>query len=138
MRKIITTLLILSIFAMAKFSGIDANKLIQMQKQGVPIIDIRTPQEWKDRGIIKGAHLIMFFDAKGDAHPREFLEKLNQIIKDKNQPFIIYCAHSNRTKVVGKWLSDRLGYKNVYELKGGIEYGWRDLGKSVEHLKGNR
>ncbi len=137
MRKIVIAVLSLSIFAMAKFSGIDANKLIEMQKQGVPVIDIRTPGEWKERGIIKGSHLIMFFDANGKDHAREFLQKLNQIVKDKNEPFIIYCAHSNRTKAVGKWLSDRLGYKNVYELTGGIEYGWRDVGKKVEKLKGN-
>ncbi len=136
MRRILTAILLLSVFAMAKFSGIDAQKMIEMQKEGVPVIDIRTPQEWKEKGIIKGAHLIMFFDADGKDHAREFLQKLNQLVKDKNQPFIIYCAHSNRTKAVGKWLSDRLGYKNVYELTGGIEYGWRDKGKSVERLKG--
>ncbi len=135
MRRILTAIVLLTTLVMAKFSGIDADKLIQMQKEGVPVIDIRTPQEWKDRGIIKGAHLIMFFDANGKDHAREFLQKLGQLVKNKNQPFIIYCAHSNRTKAVGKWLSDRLGYKNVYELSGGIEYGWREKGKSIEKLK---
>ena len=135
MRRILTAIVLLTTLVMAKFSGIDADKLIQMQKKGVPVIDIRTPQEWKDRGIIKGAHLIMFFDANGKDHAGEFLQKLGQLVKNKNQPFIIYCAHSNRTKAVGKWLSDRLGYKNVYELTGGIEYGWREKGKSIEKLK---
>ena len=135
MRRILTAIVLLTTLVTAKFSGIDADKLIQMQKEGVPVIDIRTPQEWKDRGIIKGAHLIMFFDANGKDHAREFLQKLGQLVKNKNQPFIIYCAHSNRTKAVGKWLSDRLGYKNVYELTGGIEYGWREKGKSIEKLK---
>ena len=135
MRRILTAIVLLTTLVTAKFSGIDADKLIQMQKEGVPVIDIRTPQEWKDRGIIKGAHLIMFFDANGKDHAGEFLQKLGQLVKNKNQPFIIYCAHSNRTKAVGKWLSDRLGYKNVYELTGGIEYGWREKGKSIEKLK---
>jgi len=138
MRKILlTTIFLIGGMLYAKFSGIDAEQLIKMQKNGVPVIDIRTPQEWAERGVIDKAHLIMFFDANGKAHAREFLEKLSQIVKSKDKPFIIYCAHSNRTKAVGKWLSDRVGYKNVYELTGGIEYGWRDKGKEVKILKKN-
>ncbi|WP_456433562.1 rhodanese-like domain-containing protein [Nitratifractor sp.] len=129
--RCIAGLLLLGTAAMAKFTSIDAETLLSMQKRGVPVIDIRTPQEWNDRGIIPGAKLIMFFDAKGVAHPRSFLRKLQKLVPDKSHPFILYCAHSNRTKVVGKWLSQKLGYQNVYELNGGIEYGWRELGKPV-------
>ena len=135
MKRLLLFIVILSTLLLAKFEGIDADKLIQMQKEGVPVIDIRTPQEWKERGVINGAHLIMFFDANGKDHAREFLQKLNQIVKSKDKPFIIYCAHSNRTKAVGRWLSDKMGYKSVYELTGGIEYGWIDKGKSVKRLK---
>jgi rhodanese-related sulfurtransferase len=131
MTKFWFILALMSIAAWAEFRSIDADTLIKMQKQGVPVIDIRTPQEWQERGIIPGAHLIMFFDAQGRPHIRQWMEKFSQIIKDKKTPFILYCAHANRSKAVGKWLSDKLGYQKVYELKGGIEYGWRELGKKV-------
>jgi len=123
MKKIIV-LFVFSLSLFAEFKTIDADTLIKMQKQGVAVFDIRTPQEWKDRGVIKGAIKNMFFDSKGQADIANFMYKLGTVIKDKNQPFIIYCAHANRTKAVGNFLSKQLGFKKVYELKGGIEYGW--------------
>ncbi len=126
MKKILTLMIIGSTILFAQFKSIDAQELIKMQKNGVPVIDIRTPQEWKDRGVIKGAHLITFFQPDGRVNIADFMFKLGHVVKDKNSPFIIYCAHANRTKRVGKWLTKDMGFKNVYELKGGIEYGWID------------
>ncbi len=122
--KKLMLIITLSYSLFAELKEVNADTLIQMQKQGIPVIDIRTPQEWKDRGIIKGAHKIMFFTPLGRADIPNFMFKLGQLVKNKEQPFIIYCAHANRTKELGKWLSDKLGFKKVYELKGGIEYGW--------------
>jgi len=127
-----TILALLSSLSLAAgFSDIDAKQLTALQAKGVPVIDIRTPQEWKETGIIKGAHQMMFFDIKGNAHADTWLKDLSKIVKDKQTPFVIYCAHANRTKAVGNWLVDKLGYTHVYELKGGIEYGWRDLGEKT-------
>lgn len=130
--KRIWLILALSTFAAwAEFQTVDAETVMKMQKSGVPLIDIRTPAEWQERGIIPGAHLIMFFDDQGRPHVRQWMQKFSQLVPDRSRPFILYCAHANRSKAVGKWLSDKLGYKKVYELKGGIEYGWRELGKPV-------
>jgi len=57
--------------------------------------------------------------------------ELGHLVKDKSVPFIIYCAHANRTKTLGNWLND-LGFKKVYELDGGIEYGWIDKGHNTK------
>ena len=113
---------------MASFKEIDADTLLKMQKSGVVVIDIRTPQEWSSTGIIKGAKKMMFFTPNGGADVPNFMFKLGNLIKDKSKPFIIYCAHANRTKKLGEWLTKNLGFKNVYELKGGIEYGWINKG----------
>jgi len=123
MKKLLLTIA-LSYSLLAEFKTITADSLIKMQKQGIPVIDIRTPQEWKDRGIIKGAHKIMFFTPLGEADIPNFMYKLGTLVKNKNKPFIIYCAHANRSKELGKWLTNKLGFKKVYELKGGIEFGW--------------
>jgi rhodanese-related sulfurtransferase len=77
----------------------------------------------------------MFFDIQGQAHAQAWLDGLNKIIKDKKSPFILYCAHANRTKAVGNWLVDKMGYTHVYELKGGIAYGWKDLGEKTVTAK---
>ncbi len=127
--------LLTSLSLSAGFSEVDAKQLKTLQAQGVPVIDIRTPQEWRETGIINGAHQMMFFDIHGTAHAQAWLQALSGIIKDKKTPFIIYCAHANRTKAVGNWLVDKLGYTHVYELTGGIEYGWRDLGEKTVKAK---
>ena len=134
MKKFFVTIAAITLALQADFHSIDAGTFRKMQAEDIPVIDIRTPAEWRERGIIKGAHLMMFFDEQGRPHVREWLEKFTQIVRDKKSPFILYCAHANRSKAVGRWLSEKLGYQKVYELKGGIEYGWRELGMPVERL----
>jgi len=125
------TALLTTLSLAAGFTEIDIKQFEQLRAKGVPVIDIRTPQEWKQTGIIEGSHMMMFFDERGQAHAQKWISNLQKITTDKNTPFIIYCAHANRTKVLGKWLTDEMGYKHVYELEGGIAYGWIDKGKTT-------
>jgi len=127
--------IITSMSLLAGFSDINSTQLKELRSHNVPIIDIRTPQEWQQTGIIEGSHPIMFFDIYGQDHAKEWIEQLQKISPDKSKPIIIYCAHANRTKAVGRWLVDQMGYKYVYELAGGIEYGWRDLGEETVTYK---
>lgn len=129
--------LILSLFFAALFADlkeVDNAQLLEMKDKGVVVIDIRTLGEWKEYGIIEDAKLITFFDEKGNYDMTKWLSEFSNVVKDKNQTFVIYCAHANRTKMVGDFLSKQLGYKDVYELTGGINYGWIDKGmKTVEY-----
>lgn len=131
MKKILFLLTFVILGVQANFQSIDADTLLKMQANGVPVIDIRTPAEWRERGIIKGAHLITFFDAQGRPHIEEWMKEFRKLVPQKDIPVILYCAHANRSKAVGHWLSDKLGYQKIYELQGGIEYGWKERGKSV-------
>jgi rhodanese-related sulfurtransferase len=90
-----------------------------MQKN-VPIIDIRTPGEWRETGVIKGSHKLMFFNDRGGYDIDKWMSEFNKIVKDKDQPFVLVCRTASRTKMVGRFLSGQMGYKNVLELKGGI------------------
>lgn len=130
-----TMALLTSLSLAAGFGEVGVKQFKALQEKGVPVIDIRTPQEWKQTGIIKGAKQMVFFDVRGNALAEKWMEDLSKIVQDKQSPFVIYCAHANRTKAVGSWLVDKLGYKNVYELKGGINYGWIDLGEKTVKAK---
>ena len=130
MKKLAIVLLLMSATLFAGFKTINTATFEKMQAKGVPVIDIRTPMEWKETGIIKGAHKMMFFTPNGEADLAEWFYNLGRLIKDKKEPFIIYCAHANRTKVLGEGLA-QMGFKNVYELKDGIENGWIKLGKKT-------
>ena len=131
MKKTFLLMAALSISAMAKFTTIDNATLEKMEAQGIPVIDIRTPGEWKTTGIIKGAHKMMFFDEKGRPDMGNWFFELGHLVKDKEQPFVIYCAHANRSKTLGEYLDKQLGFQKVFELKGGIEHGWIPAGKAT-------
>jgi hypothetical protein len=41
---------------------------------------------------------------------------------------VLVGAHANRTKIIGKFLDKKTNYKDIFELDGGINYGWIDKG----------
>ena len=129
---------LLSLFFAALFTDlkvVNENALTQMQNKNVVVFDIRTLGEWKGYGIIKNAKPITFFDEKGNYDITKWLSEFSKYVKDKNQAFVIYCAHANRTKMLGNFLNKQVGYTNVYELEGGINYGWIDKGKKTVEYK---
>jgi len=125
---LITALLGTSLFA--DFKTVDANTFEKLIAKGYPTIDIRTPMEWKQTGIIKGAHKMMFFTPKGQPDLAQWFFELGHLVKDKKEPILLYCAHANRSKSLGEGLT-QMGFENVYELKGGIENGWLKAGKKT-------
>ncbi len=120
MKKTVLLFLLFSLSLVAGVKDIDIDKLEKMKREGVPLIDIRTPSEWRETGIIEGSHTIMFFDRSGRYDLKSFLQSLSSLGIDKNRPFVLVCRSANRTKIVGNFLSDKMGYKYVYELEGGI------------------
>lgn len=126
MKKIILAFMILgvSLFADVTNEYISKNLL----KQQIPIVDIRTPGEWKETGLLKGAIPIMFWNAKGKYNAQKFLNELNKKVNTK-KPFALICHTGSRTSVVAPWLAKEFGYK-VINLKGGMEYATKGL-----HLK---
>ena len=89
----------------------------EFAEKNIKIIDIRTPAEWKETGIVKGSYTIMFFDEQGNFY-RDFLKELDKVVK-KDEPFALICRVGSRTGMVSEFLSEKLGYK-VINLKGGI------------------
>jgi len=134
MFKKILLLCLITTLSFASFSEVDYKQLQNMIKKGVKVIDIRRIDEFKRFGIIKSAHTLTFFDDRGNYDISSWMNKFTKIVKSKDESFVLYCAHANRSKVVGDFLSKQVGYKNVYDLKGGIEYGWIDKGlKTVKY-----
>jgi len=91
-----------------------------MIKDNIVMIDIRREDEWKATGIIKNSYKLTFFDAYGNHDILTWMKKFKSIVTSKDQTFVLICAHANRTRVVGDFLIQQYGYKNVAHLKGGI------------------
>ncbi len=128
LKKIFIIVFISMSYLHADFTTLSTKQVQEAIKKGIEVIDIRRIDEYKEYGTIEGSHKLTFFDGNGKYNIEEWLAKFSKIVKSKDQPFILVCAHANRTKVVGKFLSGQIKYKNVQELKGGINYGWIDKG----------
>lgn len=116
MRKIGLGLLISITMLMAELQNIWVTP--DFMEKNIKIIDIRTPSEWKETGIVKGAYTLMFFDEQGRFDVPGFLEQLDKIVK-KDEQFALICRTGSRTTEVSKFLSEQMGY-NVINLMGGM------------------
>ena len=74
-------------------------------RQGAIIIDVRSPQEYRE-GHIDGAICIPDYKIKKEIQKR---------IMDKNQIIIVYCSTGSRSRNVQNVLQ-KLGYIKVYNL----------------------
>ena len=123
MKKIIVTLLLFSVSLFAELTNQYITK--DFLSKNIPIVDVRTPGEWHETGLLKGAIPIMFFDIRGNYNPRKFLNELNKKV-DTTKPFALICHTGSRTSMIAPWLSKEFGYK-VINLQGGMEYATKSL-----------
>jgi len=115
-KKIIFGLLITATALMAELKQEWATQ--GFLNKNIKIIDIRTPAEWRETGIVNGSHTIMFFDEQGNYDVPKFLKALDGVVK-KDEQFALICRVGSRTGMVSEFLSKDMGYK-VINLKGGI------------------
>jgi len=100
----------------------------------ITLIDIRTPPEWKETGVAKGASLINMLHPQGaPGFTNTLLEKVKG---DKNAPIALICRTGNRTTQVQRYLQSQ-GFTQVYNVKEGMAGsaagpGWLKRGLSVE------
>jgi len=118
MKKIVLSLLVLSVSLLATITNEEASQTLI--DSNTPIVDIRTPGEWKETGLLKRAIPIMLFDERGKYNLRLFLKQLNSAVDTKKQ-FAIICRTGSRTKILADFLSNKLHY-NVINLKSGMVY----------------
>jgi rhodanese-related sulfurtransferase len=130
LKKILLSFLILSVSLFATVTNqVASQKLIN---SNIPIVDIRTPAEWKETGLLKRAIPIMFFDEKGKYDIDMFLKKLNKAV-DTTKPFAIICRSGNRSRIVSDFLSKNFNY-NVINLEKGMIYA-KSLGLPIVPYK---
>lgn len=106
----------------AELGEVDALGLEKLIDSGVTVIDVRTPGEWKQTGIVEGSIPIMFFDEKRNAHAQEWMQEASNHIKP-GEPVAIICRSGRRSAAVGEFLIKEHGYQQVYNVTGGI-LGW--------------
>lgn len=80
------------------------------QLEGAEIIDVRNNREYEESHIEGSINIPEY----------EINENFEKIIKNKDKPIIVYCTSGFRSTKAYKKLK-KIGYKNVYNLYGGLE-----------------
>ena len=100
----------------------------------ITLIDIRTPPEWKETGIARGARRINMLHPQG---AQGFVDQLLGEVKgDRNAPIALICRTGNRTTQVQRYLQS-VGFTQVYNVKEGMAGsgagpGWLKRGLPVD------
>ena len=113
------------------YSNLDNEQLETMLGRGVPIYDIRRAEEWHQTGVIEGSRLQTFVDDSGRVLP-DFLAHLSRTV-DKDDPVILICLTGNRTSTLARYLTEHMGYTQVYNVRNGITR-WIGDGRPVTRL----
>jgi rhodanese-related sulfurtransferase len=98
----------------------------------VRLIDIRTPQEWRETGVAPGAGRVDFYRG-----PEVLLSAVLQMVGgDKDAPIALICRTGNRTTHAQKFLQAQ-GFTRVFNVKEGMfgsaaGPGWLKRGLPVE------
>lgn len=93
----------------SSYSNISVQELTPfLSKKNVELIDVRTSAEMKGGVIGKPQHMEFNASFKKNAHHL-----------DKEKTYVLYCRSGRRSAMASGILS-RLGFKNIYNLKGGF------------------
>jgi len=116
---------------MTTIKDINTEQLLELQHQGAIVIDVRTPEEWDETGVIPGAKKAMFFNQQMQPVEDEFLVEINKITNNTDKPVVLYCRSGGRSGKAAKLLAEKNILKNIYSLDGGITQ-WLAEGKTTE------
>lgn len=116
--------------ARAAIEEIDAKHLLAMQASGMPVIDVREPDEFA-AGRIPGAVNIPrgVLEFQVDGHPALNFA-IDPHLSHRREPVILYCRTGGRSALAAEALK-RLGFDRPLSLAGGYVQ-WTADGGSVE------
>jgi len=100
------------------FTNIDNAQLKKKLAEGVKIVDIRRPDEWKETGVIEGSILLTAFDEKG-RFVRSFPSEFTKTVAT-DEEVILICRTGRRSSALANALVNQAGYSRVLNVKDGI------------------
>jgi rhodanese-related sulfurtransferase len=102
------------------FKEIKVAEFEKRRAKKAPVLDVRSPEEFA-KGHVTGA-------LNADIHSPDFAAKAAQF--DKKKPILVNCHLGSRGVIAAAELS-RLGFKNVFNLEGGLD-AWEKAGNHAE------
>ena len=119
-------------FVNAEVIDINNRELSNLIEKKIKIIDVRTQNEWKSNGIIKGSFLRSLLN-KNKKFIFEDWYKMFNIDFGRNKSIIFICASGIRSNYISHLVKSKDPDLIVYNLKKGIN-NWIRSGYKVERL----
>ena len=85
-------------------------KRVMKNNTKVNLIDVRSNQEYKEGHLKKAVNLPVY----------DLEKKIQSIVNNKDEIIILYCQSDYRSQK-GKKILNKMGYYNVFYLKGGMD-----------------
>lgn len=113
-RVLLLSLALLPLAGMARGEPYEADAMTvdDMRANGGLIVDIRTPEEWAQDGVIEGARLVTFKDVE------QFLAELGPELSS-GRDLILVCKSGRRTEAAAAALETRISNK-IISVAGGM------------------
>jgi len=99
----------------------DFNLLIETKEY--VLIDVRLTRDFRKERL---------FHAQLAASSETLISILNNI--DRNIFILVYCDEGDRSKIASQLICNELGYKNVYNLEGGIK-NWKKRAYPIDYSR---
>ena len=132
MRLLLIIFILSSKFVNADVIHIDNRKLSNLIKKEIKIIDVRTQNEWKSTGIIKGSYLISLSNENKKFIFEDWFEIFNNKF-GRNKSIIFICASGVRSNYISHLVKKKEPDLIVFNLKKGIN-NWIRSGYKIEKL----
>jgi rhodanese-related sulfurtransferase len=107
------------------YTNVDNAALKVLVDDGVKIVDVRRPDEWRTTGVIPGSALLTAFDANGRFNP-DFPAAFEALV-NRDESVVLICQSGGRSTALARALSEQAGYTRIYNVAGGIA-GWMEDG----------
>ena len=114
----------------AETIDINNDEIKKLIKNNVPIVDIRTSDEWNQTGVIPNSILLTFFKKNGTYNFETWHKELGYVI-DTNKPYVLICRSGRRTKIISQMINNKSG-KTIYNAKYGINSWMQSNLKTVK------
>lgn len=99
------------------YTHVDNHGLKTLVEQGVPLYDVRRPEEWRQTGVVEGSRLLTYVDGRGRLNP-QLLPRIQAEVP-KDAPIALICRTGNRTDSLARELAKQ-GYTRIYNVRNGI------------------
>ena len=133
MKILLVIFVLFAKFVNAEVIHIDNKELSNLIETEVKIIDVRTQNEWKSTGIIKGSFLISLLN-KNKKFIFEDWYAMFENKFGKNESIVFICASGVRSNYISHLVQRRKPDLKIYNLEKGINH-WIRSGNKIYRFK---